>query len=36
MLVVGWSEVSLHSWFESGATVVAVLICERGFGCNGF
>ena len=36
MLVVGWSEVSLYSWFESGGTVVAMLVCERGFGCNGF
>ena len=34
MLVVGWSEVSLYSWFEFGGTVVAMLVCERG--CNGF
>ena len=36
VLVVGWSEVSLYSWFKSGGIVVAVLVCERGFGCNGF
>ena len=36
MLVVGWSEVSLYSWLESVGTAVAMLVCERGFGCNGF
>ena len=36
VFVVGWSEVSLYSWFASGSTVIAVLACERGFGCNGF
>ena len=32
MLVVGWSEVPLYSWFESGGIFVSMLVCERGFG----
>ena len=32
MTVVGWSEVSLYSWIEFGGTIVAMLVCERGFG----
>ena len=36
VMVVGGSEVSLYSWIEFGGTVVAMLVCKRGFGCNGF
>ena len=36
MLIVGWSEASSYSWFESGITVVAMLVYERGFGCDEF
>ena len=30
-MVVGWSEVSLYYWIESGGTFVAILFCVIWF-----